>query len=77
MDRGVTKMIGGAPSRYDHIPLEILWEYRIQNVALPSDEIKHMFRCENCVATLGVCEMARTLKQAERLNRQRLERASK
>jgi len=67
------KMIGGAPYKYDHIPLEILWQYRVQNVPLPSDEIKHPFRCDDCLALLGLCDMAKTLKHAERLNRERLE----
>jgi hypothetical protein len=32
-------MIGGAPYKYDHIPLEILWKYRVQNVPFGDREL--------------------------------------
>jgi len=67
----------GAPSKYNHIPLEILWEYRVQNVPKPSDEVQHLLVCDDCLAMLGLCDTARTLKHAERLNCERSGRDSK
>jgi hypothetical protein len=62
------------PPKTDHIPLEVLWEHHVQNVKLALDEFKHICTCDECLALLGICQMAKTLKQAEKFNQERLER---
>jgi len=64
------------PPKTDHIPLEVLWEHHVQHVKLTLDELTHLCTCDNCLALLGICQMAKTLKQAEMFNQERFKRRS-
>jgi hypothetical protein len=62
------------PTQTDHVSLEILWEYHLEKIALAFEQITHLCTCDDCLATLGLCQIAKTLKQAERMNQERLEK---
>jgi hypothetical protein len=58
----------------EHVSLECLWEYHRDALALSLDQFTHICACDDCLAMLGVCEMSKTMKQAARLNEERLEK---
>jgi len=60
----------------DHISLEVLWEHHVQHIQLTWDELTHLCTCHDCLELLGICQMAKTLKQAEMFNQERFERRS-
>ena len=60
-------------SQGDHVSLEVLWAYRAEGIDLPLQQLAHIYRCDECVAMLGLCQIAKTIKQARRFNEERRE----
>jgi hypothetical protein len=55
------------PEAEAHISLEDLWKYRSEMVLLSPDQLHHLYICNDCLALLGVCQISKTLDEAERL----------
>jgi hypothetical protein len=50
-----------------HVSLKALWEYRSNSAPLSSDELQHLYACNDCLALLGVCQLSNSIDEVERL----------
>jgi hypothetical protein len=53
-----------------HLTLVELWDYRKKTRQLSDTEMKHLMLCGECVSALGICHVAKTFEQAERMMRE-------
>jgi hypothetical protein len=62
----------------EHFSLEELWAecHAAKRRRLNADDVAHIIGCNECLAMLGLCEIAKNLKQAQRMYAERLEQRS-
>jgi hypothetical protein len=49
-----------------HIPLMLLWKFRINERPLTTDERLHLSKCDECISRLGFCLGSKSLNELER-----------
>jgi hypothetical protein len=49
-----------------HIPLMLLWECRMNERPLTTEEMLHVSSCDECMSLLGLCVRSVSLKELER-----------
>jgi hypothetical protein len=49
-----------------HIPLVLLWKFRMNERPLTTDEMLHVSTCDECISLLGLCVGSVSLKELER-----------
>ena len=53
--------------RNSHIPLEVLWKYRVDKIPPSRDELKHLYECGECVGSFYICKLSKTIEAAKHL----------
>jgi len=53
-------------SEEEHLPLLTLWEYRVHQRSLSTEERQHMTWCDDCLCLLGLCLECSSIEQVER-----------
>jgi hypothetical protein len=51
----------------DHISLQALWKYRADKNLLNFDQMHHLYRCDECLSLLGICQTCERIEEAERV----------
>jgi len=49
-----------------HIPLAMLWEVRTQVRLFSDKKIAHFVICDRCISVWGICQVSRSIEEAER-----------
>jgi hypothetical protein len=49
-----------------HIPLMLLWKFRMNERPLTIEEMLHVSSCDECMSLLGLCVRSVSLKELER-----------
>ena len=50
----------------DHVSLDALWAYRFIKTPLAIDDLEHIYKCQDCLNLLGVCQISKSLQEVER-----------
>jgi hypothetical protein len=48
-----------------HIQQIILWDYHCGMHPLTSEQMMHLAHCNQCLATLGLCQISNSLQEVE------------
>jgi hypothetical protein len=57
--------------RNSHIPLEALWKFRVDKIPFSPDELKHLYDCGECVGSLCMCKISKTIEEAKGLQQRK------
>jgi hypothetical protein len=48
-----------------HISLTTLWNYRMKRYLLSTEEMRHIARCDDCLALLGLCHISESIVELD------------
>ena len=57
-----------------HIPLMLCWEVIKRTMSLTTFELEHLLDCDECIRTLGICQIAKSVEHAHLIFQEEFER---